>query len=520
MGKAVLFTLSVMLFSQATFAQMKSPENSKPKLVVMIMIDQFRADYLMRFKSEFLPAQNKSQLGGFNYLMKQGAYYPYAQYDILQSLTGPGHSTILTGAYPYQSGITLNEWYDKKSNAVINCVEDQKHPLIGVLQKEKADGRSPKNLIGSTVGDELKTIHPKSKVISISLKDRASILMGGHRADLAMWFSEKDHRWVTSTHYLKESQLPAWIESINESIVSKSGYEKYKSRFSKPVNSPYGIELTNQAVMKAIDEFKLGQGSETDVLAISYSSHDYVGHEEHINTKQMKEMTLVEDREIAALLNFLSQKYKNKLDDVVIALSADHGVAPNIEELIENKVHAGYLSSKLLMDEIESELNKKFGKLPKGDVWISSHKVFNFFLNDEIISKKKLDVVAVEDEIKKALIKIDGIAYAFSRTDVKNRKLPPVMHERQILKTYFPERSGDVIAIPRPFFLNGVSRNSHMTGYSYDKTVPLIMMGKAFKSGTYPKIVEIVDLAPTLSFILGIVPPSSSEGRVLTESFN
>lgn len=559
MKKIIYFLLTCLLVSTTnSFGQENSKEFKKPKLIVVLVIDQFRADYLTRFRERFLPAGKSSGVvGGFNYLISNGAYYPYAQYDILQSMTGPGHATVLSGSYPYQSGIPINDWYDSKSGKNVYSVEDNDTSIVGLADNTGKVGMSPKNFIGSTVGDELKNAGYPSKVISIALKDRAAILMGGHRADLALWFDPKSFQWISSKYYLPDGKLPSWIEQLNSEVKIKkspmkiwsaklqetmksyflttNSYPNDKKLISKigPVfnhgmaacspeelSSPYGVEITAQAALRAVDFYNLGKNKTPDLLSISFSSHDYVGHAFGPNSKEIEDMTVSEDRIISTFLNALKKKIPGGLNDVVVVLSADHGVAPNSDWLKENKFPAGRIDAIPLQKKIEDHLIQKFGKLDAGAEWITYSIDFNFYINREALSSKKIGIIDAENEIRKVLQNEAGIAHVFTHTDYENKLLPPGMHERQIMKTYFNGRSGDVIAIPKPFFVVGDDNNTtHMTGYSYDKTVPLIMTGSAFKHSIIPKIVEVVDIAPTLTFLTGTVPPSNSEGRVLTEAF-
>jgi predicted AlkP superfamily pyrophosphatase or phosphodiesterase len=523
----------------------------------MLIIDQFRADYLTRFKERFLPAKNPNgSLGGFNYLISNGAYYPYAQYDILQSMTGPGHATLLSGSYPYQSGIPLNDWYDSKLNKNLYCVEDESSPIVGPLESKNYSGMSPKNFIGSTVGDELKNAGYPSKVISIALKDRAAILMGGHRADLALWFDPKTFQWISSKYYLPDGSLPTWVSQLNNEVKVKKApmkiwstklqetmksyfmttntYPNDKKLISKigPVfnhgiaacspdelSSPYGTELTAQAALRAIDFYELGKNKTPDLLAISFSSHDYVGHSFGPNSKEIEDMTVSEDRTISTFLNTLKTKIPGGLEDVVIVLSADHGVAPNSDWLVKNKMNSGRVDTVALKTKIEDSLSKKFGKVDGNPGWITYNMDFNYYINREVIRSKKINISEVELEIKKILQNEEAFAQVFTHSDYENKMLPTGMYERQILHTYFNGRSGDVIGIVKPFFVHEDGNSTtHMTGYSYDRTVPLILTGNAFKRGIIPRIVDVIDIAPTLTLLTGTIPPSSSEGRVLTEA--
>ena len=559
MKKNIAFlSIFILINNSQAFSNPTGPLLKKPKLIVVIIIDQFRADYLTRFNERFLPAKNSSgSVGGFNYLISNGAYFPYAQYDVLQSMTGPGHSTLLSGAYPYQSGIPLNDWYDSEQGKITYCVEDEGSPIVGPLDYKDLKGMSPKNFIGSTIGDELKNAGYPSKVISIALKDRAAILLGGHRADLALWFEPKSFQWVSSKYYLPEGNLPTWVTQLNEEVKIKKApikiwstklQETMNSYFSttnsypnetkliskigpvfnhniaacspEELSSPYGIELTAQAALRALDFYQLGKNKTPDLLALSFSSHDYVGHAFGPNSKEMEDMTVSEDRVISTFLNSLKRKIPGGLNEVVVVLSADHGVAPNADWLLKNKMSSGRVDVKALKEKLENHLNSKFGNFDSLKGWIAFSVDFNYFINREAIKSKKINITDVENEIVKVLKTEEAFAQVFTHTDYENKRLPPQMHERQILKTYFQGRSGDVIAIPKPFFVNSDGNSTtHMTGYSYDRTVPLIISGAAFKHGLIPKMVDVIDIAPTLSLLNGTVPPSSSEGRVLTEAF-
>ncbi|MBC7712452.1 MAG: alkaline phosphatase family protein, partial [Rhizobacter sp.] len=330
-------TLMTAVLATTSFIAHGQSFEKKPKLVVLLVIDQFRADYLTRFQDRFLPAKNSSgAVGGFKYLIANGSYFPYAQYEILQSMTGPGHASVLTGSYPYQAGIPLNDWYDTKQAKNIYCVDDEKTQLVGYEDGKDHPGMSPKNLLASTVGDELKNAGYPSKVISIALKDRAAVLMGGHRADLALWFDPKTFSWISSNYYLPDNKLPTWVTKLNEEVKIKKAPMKiwsaklqetmksyFKTTSSYPydkklvgkigpgfnhgiaacspeeLSSPYGNELTAQAAIRAIDFYELGKNKTPDLLAVSFSSHDYVGHAFGPNSKEIEDMTISEDRVIS-----------------------------------------------------------------------------------------------------------------------------------------------------------------------------------------------------------------------------
>ncbi len=511
----------------------------RPKLVLVLVIDQFRADYLTRFRSRFVPATGTAgEVGGFNYLMSRGAYYPFAQYDIMQSQTGPGHATILSGSYPYQSGIPLNYWWENGKGETY-CTGDADAPIVGVPADSKSQGMSPRNFRTDTVGDELKNAGYPSKVVTIAIKDRAAILMGGHRADLALWFDSKAFHWVSSKYYLPDAKLPNWVTGLNEGIKASQGKEyEWKSagpgtgltlggdKFARStqvggkesLSFPYGLELTELAAESALQAMKLGAGSATDLLAVSFSSHDYMAHAYGPNTRELEEMTVQEDRQIARLLNVIRRRLPGGLKDVVIALTADHGGPPSPAYLKTVKMPSDYMSEDQFKSAVQARLNEKFGKPGgKGD-WISFVDSLNFWLSPEALADRKVAPADAEAEAKSVLLAQRGVAQVFTRADFIARKLPQGVFERQIMKTFFAARSADITVIPRPFYMNDEDPVGHQTGYVYDRTVPLILAGARLKPGVYSERAEIVDLAPTLAFLLGVLPPATSEGRVLSEA--
>lgn len=479
------------------YAKISVWPQGRPKLVVLIVIDQFRADYLSKFESDF-------KKEGFKALLNQGAYFPYGEYDILQCMTAPGHATILTGSYPYQAGIPLNDWYNQKMKDVEYCVEDANFETVGAPNKIH-DGTSPKNLIGTTVGDELKNADLKTRIFSLAIKDRSAILMGGHRADLAFWFHSDAKQWVSSSYYLKNKTLPKWMQKLNLD----------KSLVTCDLFGPCGVEMTTAAFESMFDGEKIGLNSGTDLVAISFSSHDFVGHRHGANADIMKTMTLAEDLAIAKIRKIIDKKITGGLKNVLFVLTGDHGVAPSPGYLKDTGILSGTINEESIAQKLEAQLIKLCG-FPKEGKWIEAVVDFNFFINEKIIPDSKCTSSSIQAEIKNSLLKDERFAHVFSQDDYNNKKLPPGQFARQIEKTFFKGRSGHVIAIQKPFYINH-SKNeaSHMTGYTYDRMVPIVFSGFGIKPGLYADKAEVVDIAPTLSFILGVLPPALSEGKVL-----
>ena len=545
-GITSIMTLGVLVPQQSESAVIH-----RPKLVIALVVDQFRADYLLRFEKRFAPARGKNgAVGGYEYLMSQGAYFPMAEYDIMQSMTCPGHATILTGAYPYLAGIPINGWYDTAHGHYEYCAEDSTYTTVGAPNRDHV-GTAPTLLNATTVGDELKNAGFPSRVVAIALKDRAAIMLGGHRADLAFWMDGHERAWVSSTFYLPDHKLPPWLEALNREIKPKAG-EKIRweapgegSGYSDPdyrpaedtakigkafpheldasdrnvLAFPYGMELTEQAAERAFDAYKLGKGAAPDMLAISFSSHDYIGHAFGPNSREAEEMTIHEDQLIAKLLNHVRKSLPGGLHDVVITLTGDHGSPPDPVWAKAHHIDAGSINEKAVSDGLEKLLSEKFGEPGKGEKWVPMYHDLAFYVNRKAVTARMAKLSDVLSSIRDYLLTQQGIAYAVTLQDYEARKLPPGLHGEQFMHTYYPGRSGDVVAIPKPFWMiDGGDAVTHMTGYNYDRMVPLILAGPGLRAAVQPGHARVIDLAPTLSYLLGVLPPSLSEGRVLTEA--
>ena len=499
----------------------------KPKLIVVIVFDQFRADYLTRFSSRYLPAQNKNgSVGDFLYLMQSSAYFPAAKYDVLQNMTCPGHSMILTGTYPYRTGIPINDWFDRETKKMRYCVQDDQDQL------------SPRTIVGDTVGDSLKNAGYPSRVYALALKDRAAIALGGQRSNLSFWV-DANGDWSTSSFYSTNRELPKWLKDVNAKLQKTRGREiEWKAStagtgltegagFSKKAAEgslasllfPFGAEITTDAALAVLRGENLGNGKATDLLAVSYSTHDLMGHKAGPNSLEMEELTVAEDRALSRLLNGVKTHVQGGLKDVVFVLTADHGVGPSPEFVKQARIEAGRLVPKQLIEAVNKRLSKKFGQ-PKGaTAWIVAEDSLNFYFDPDALKADGVDRAALELEAKRYFETVEGVNRVFTRTEYEQNRLPPGEFERQIKKSYYPSRSGDVVIIPKPFWLDSTTVASHLTGYSYDRNAPLLIAGPNIQAGVYATPADIVDLAPTLSFMTGTVAPAQSEGRILSEIF-
>lgn len=479
----------------------------KPKLVVLIVIDQFRADYLTRFQDQFLKSKKTNgDLGGFRFLMENSAYFPFATYDVFQNMTCPGHAMISTGSRPYRNGINLNEYYDRGLKRMVYCAEDEKF------------GLSPSKLKTTNFSDEYKNAGLPAKVVSLALKDRSAIMLGGHRADLALWMDYEKFRWTTSSYYSKKN--PEWLEQVNfdlkklDDVTISIDGDPAKILSKKGLSYSKGIDLTFDLAEKALAAEKLGLNKQTDFLLLSLSTHDMLGHKLGLNAKEMKDLTLFEDKRLSDFLNRL-KNHLGQLDQVEIFLTADHGVAPTVEYAQNAKIDAGKIDYLEIYRLVNKKLDQEFGEV-KNKSWIAASKSLHFYYDPEILEKKKLKSADLNKFIKVTLKEVKGIQTIVFNDDLENHKFPTGVLGDQIQKQFLKDKSGDFVIIPEPFYMDkDENLTTHLTGYSYDSTVPLILYGTKFKKGVYSSEALVIDLAPTINFSLGVIPPALNEGKVL-----
>lgn len=511
----------LLLVLQAIFS-FETKAASPYKLGIVLVVDQFRADYLTRFEDDFLSSSSSK---GFRFLMEKGSYYPLADHGLFQNMTCPGHANILTGTYPYRHGISMNYWYNRTTKKDEYCAEDSAFPLVGQAGvqggAQEEVGASPKNLRATTVGDELKNIDRKSKVVSIAVKDRSAIMLGGKRADEVFWFKEKPCEWQTSTYYQKE--LPQWVKKENERVKSFKNKKLTWAHFKDieycskdSIRTPWAVENTFELAKEAIKNLKLGQGPEFDLLTISLSSHDYLGHAIGPNHESMKAMSVAEDRLISDFLNFVSEQVPGGLNQVFVVLTGDHGSPPSPDALPKEKIKTENVRYKQITPILENLITEKFGK-PKGGKWVSFVDELQYYLSPEALKGAKVSAVEVVHAIRPPLMKERFVEHVYARDEIMlDRKVPP-RELGVVLDRSLNDRSGDLLMVLTPYYYSSSDYVTHMTHYSYDRYVPLVFYGKTFKPGVRREITEVINIAPTLSSVLGVIPPVQSEGKVLAE---
>lgn len=461
--------------------------------------------------------------------MEQGAVFADAHYLQAATVTAVGHSTFLSGATPSVSGIIGNEWYDRESGATVTSVSDSKSKMVGGVPG--AAGSSPRRLLVSTIGDELKMHGVPSKTIGVSIKDRSAILPVGHMADGAYWYDPDSNHWVTSTYY--RSELPDWVRKLNDEQTYRQflGAKWFpfdakdgsgtpfcsmvaggETRFCGGLEAtPWGNEIIEEFAERAISNEQLGQHSGVDVLAVSFSANDYVGHAVGPDDPAVRDISIRTDRLLGKLLDYVDARVGK--DNTLVVLTADHGVAPVPEINGARNMPGGRLSEARFLERVSGALIKRFGP----GKWLLSSSPTMLYLNLELIQTRKLDLKDVERVAAQAASQEAHIARVYTRDELLSGQVQRDEIGRAFSLGFYGPRSGDVLVLQEPYYLFEATGTSHGTPYDYDSHVPLIFFGPGIQARTYLGKVATNDVAPTLAEILGIEAPSGSMGRVLSE---
>lgn len=502
----VLVMFCLFCFPLATHGRQKPSSN--PRLVVGIVIDQFRYDYLTRFESSFGE-------GGFKRLFKKGAVFANANYIHTPTVTACGHATFMTGTVPALDGIIGNDWYDRETGARVTSVSDNSVKLLGA--DSSASGMSPRRLLSTTIGDELKLASGgQSKVIGISYKDRAAILPAGKRPDAAYWFDAKSGSFVSSTYYFPA--LPAWVEKFNHHerpdryAVAVGDDSSAPHTYDKFEATPAASDYLADFARAVIENEKLGADETTDLLTISFSANDLIGHAYGPYSKEVEEVTLHTDKVLAQFFDYLDRKIGP--EHYLVALTGDHGVAP-VPEQVQKLGFGGRLDVKSMIESIESALNQKFEK----EKWIIASTNNNVYFDESIFERRKISAESVEQTACQAVLKNAAVAACFTSTQLVSGALPQTPVARSVANGFYPRRNGNIVIVPQPFYMFAEGTGTtHGTPYSYDTHVPVIFYGAGILPGVYYGSCSPADIAPTLAALLKIENPSSNIGRILSEA--
>jgi predicted AlkP superfamily pyrophosphatase or phosphodiesterase len=538
----------LILFANSLIAQSKPTapiaELKQPKLVIGIVVDQMRHDYIYRY-------WNKFGNGGFKKIINEGYFYKNAHFNYVPTYTGPGHASIYTGTSPATHGIIANDWWVKDSSKMTYCTDDKSVKSIGT--DSKAGLMSPKNLLTTTIGDELKiNTNQQSKVFAVSLKDRSSILPAGHSANGAFWFDGSNGKFISSSHYM--NQLPTWLNDFNnlhlpkqylsggwntlyplanytESIADNNNYEQapnkkdtaifpydYKKQLDKKnfeiiKATPFGNTITKDLAIACLKAEQLGKGKQTDMLCVSFSSTDYVGHSYGPRSVEIEDVYLRLDKDIEELLNYLNTTIGK--DNYILFLTADHGASDVPAHLNDLKIPGGYIDEAQLTKDIKTFCQKEYG-----DSLILSLSNQQLFLNESKLTSMKVNKTFVEQSLVNYLLTVKGVAEAYTSDVLRNNDFAEGTFKHLIQKGYNHVRSGNVAFSYNPAWMGFHKKGTtHGASYSYDTHVPLLFYGMGIPKGSSVKKVNIVDIAPTVSTMLHISFPNGTTGKPLEELF-
>lgn len=533
----------LFLFILSSFALAGQSDNSKPKLVVGIVIDQMRQDYLWRYYDRYSDE-------GFKRILTQGFQFKNAHYNYKGTSTGPGHTSIYTGTTPSRHGIIGNEWYDRETEARVNCVGDPGVEQVGGSGAGR--GVSPRRMEVTTVTDELRiyTNH-RAKVVGVSYKDRGATLPAGHNPTGAYWYDGATGEFVSSTYF--HTALPDWlidfnnlklpkkyvqqaweplypIETYTASMADDNPYERTLWRKGTPTfpydlsndRNPYGSfnvspfanTVLTELALAALEGEELGMDEVTDFLTISYSATDSEGHAVGPRAVEIEDMYLRLDRDLAHLMQELDQKVGR--NEYVLFISADHGVVDNPKYLVDHKYPGGRYTDSLIQ-VVREKVQEKYGE----DEWFLDVSTSEIFLNRSLIKNRGIDLAEIQTFVAECLLEFPFVSEAFTATALAQRNITDPFI--QLLQNgYHTKRSGDVMMIMKSGFLYGElddKGTSHGNPYTYDTHIPILFYGAGIPAGSSVRKVAITDIAPTVSMILEIPLPSGATGNPLLELF-
>lgn len=535
-------TLILTFFIFCSRADAQAPSRlERPKLVVGIAVDQMRWDYLYRYYDRYGD-------GGFKRLLNDGFSCNNTFINYLPSYTAVGHTTIFTGSVPAIHGITGNNWNDQVTGRSWYCTEDTTVQSVGTTSKNGE--MSPRNLLVTTVTDELRlATNFHSKVVGVSLKDRASILPAGHAANAAFWFDDSNGKFITSTYYMKE--LPKWVNDFNdadngtrllannwntlypigsyaqstadnvawegtskgekEPVFPHSVSEFYKKDKGEIRSTPFGNTLTLNFAKAALDGYQLGSGSYTDFLTINLASTDYVGHKYGPNSIEVEDTYIRLDKDFADFFNYLDSRVGK--GNYTVFLSADHGAAHAINFMKEHKLPADFFISKDIQKALKKFLKEEYGN----DALVKNDNNYHLAVNKALIKKLRLNYDEVKRDVVQFLETLPGVQFAADIENLGNSPIPEPI-KTMIANGYNSKRAGALIIIPPSgWFSSNGKGTTHGNWNPYDTHIPLLFMGWGIKHGSSSATYHMTDIAPTIAALLKIQMGSGNVGKVITE---
>lgn len=502
-----------------------------PKLVIELVIDQFRGDLLERYRDDFKTPS------GFNLFLRRGAVFTNCYYDYDNTMTAPGHSTIGTGAYSNGHGIALNEWWDLKRSTThpVSSVEDEDYEVVG-NHGANDHGASPRNELASTLGDEVVlATGGRSRLFGVSLKDRAAILTSGHASNGAFWLDHASGQFVTSTYW--EAQLPAWAQAFNNSGRAERATAEAKARpghfYDDVGESPASVSYLLDFTKSLVAGEGMGRHETTDVLTISISSTDLLGHRVGPDAPEQRAMIDAIDVDLNDFFSWLDAHVDGGMANVWVSLTADHGVGPAETALTAARMPAAQYSLKGVYAAVDAGLNARFS--PGKDVkYVLESPLPYITLDPRRFEERKVAEAEAEDAAAELLPRafaesmakpaggrlpvLSGLRHTYTRVAMASGNVPATEEGRRVLHSYSANDGWYVMVEPTMYAQGSATGTNHYTAYAYDRHVPLAFFGGPFVPGTYMGASEPVDIAATLAELLGVNRPTEEVGRVLVEA--
>lgn len=534
-----LFFIAVQLSAQTQ----PSGSVKRPKLVVGVVVDQMRWDFLYRYADRY-------SANGFKRILREGFSCENTLIPYAPTVTAAGHTCAYTGSVPGVHGVVGNAWYNRDLKRVMYCCESVSDTVLSVGGDARNGKMSPANMLTTSITDELRlATNFKSKVIGVCIKDRGAIFPAGHSANGAFWYDGKSGNWITSSYYMKE--LPEWLKKLNSEKLpdqyyarnwntlkpintytqSTSDEKAYEGRMRGKTNTsfphelaqyagkdyeaisgtPYGNSMTLQVAMRAQEAYSLGKGEATDFLAVSLSSPDYVGHRNGPNSIEVEDTYLRLDADLGAFLLYLDKQVGK--GNYTLFLTADHGVAHVPGFMLENKIPAGNWDNDFMIGELNKALKEKFA-VEKLALAETNYQVY---LNHDAIDSSRLDKFQVEEFVISFIMKVKGVGSAFRLKQLQQENVPQRLKE-MLTNGYYKKRSGDIQVVLEPAWIDGgKTGTTHGLWYPYDAHIPMLWMGWGIKQGASNRTMYMTDIAPTLAALLHIQEPSGNVGQVMTE---
>jgi hypothetical protein len=560
-ARRLVLLLLVAVLSWGCQRSIPAPHSEKPgvRLAVLVVFDQMRGDYLERWKDLFGE-------GGFHRLETEGAWFTHCNYPYSGTFTGPGHASLATGCSPRVHGIIENDWFDRAAGERVYCAKLERYQRVPPLSadvklqplkpQDRGDG-GPDRLLAPTLGDSLKEATTgEGRVVSLSLKDRSAVLLGGQQPDACYWFDPRTGTFVTSTCY--RDHLPSWVARWNRNGVTNQwfgqswerlrpdlDYERYsgpddvvgedkgyeqgrtfphpfgrseavpgKAYYQALSNSPFGNEVLLSLARRAIDSEHLGSRQTADLLCLSFSSNDMIGHSWGPDSQEVFDVTLRSDGIVRQLLAHLDERVGR--GHYFLVLTADHGVCPLAEVSRKQGRDAGVIGSEHLREQADDFLRTTFAKGSEDKTrWVLELTDLSFYLNHAAIRAHDLQIEKVADALAGWLKKQSGVLTTYTATELRKGVPADDAIGQKVLRSFYPDRSGDVMVILKPYWLTwGWKGTSHGSPHPYDSHVPLLVFGPGVRAGTHAEAVSPLCTVAILAHGLGIKPPAKAEAAV------